>query len=322
MRTPIKAWNNSLSSFLSRTRTLNDSLYRLPSLNRYQDWANSNDGKALCAQAQLLLLETIAIWNDPQACSWDDADLMANVLTTQSFLEALTIDYMYRTNNSPPSGPFWDYLEANMDMPAAWEQLHKGWEDRSPAQPEAPNALRRILALTALCRVDVPYPLKDEPWNKTVWQDMQELKNHWGFQPNPLDAAHQTFVRGIEALPSSMEHFYAFAASNGVPQMSAPYLFENFSPMRDDGLRRFTNAETMTNWCSWLATLQKDQEAWKETRNRWPDLAVLVEVVSALEPPELVGPRVWELYHQKMQDTIQPMELENVTDLFGMQATA
>lgn len=175
----IKKWSDAISTVLFRARTVNDALYSKPQSDTDTPWHLSKDGLRLHDAIEHAFTATVAIWNDPFVCAWTDENVESHSLLTQSLLEALTMDYVYRTNNAPPSDPLWRNLEAKLDMPAELDKLQAGWADRSANTAYSFDHLRRVLALTALCRPDVAYTLIDSPRNQTIWQDMKELKHYW-----------------------------------------------------------------------------------------------------------------------------------------------
>ena len=289
----IKKWSDAISTVLFRAWTVNDALYSKPQSDTDTPWHLSKDGLRLHDAIEHAFTATVAIWNDPFVCAWTDENVESHSLLTQSLLEALTMDYVYRTNNAPPSDPLWRNLEAKLDMPAELDKLQAGWADRSANTAYSFDHLRRVLALTALCRPDVAYTLIDSPRNQTIWQDMKELKHYWILQEHSAAAKHRTLVRGMQALPSSIGYFYAYAASAEIPDATVQYAFEHFTPTPTNG------DEAMVHWCSWLATLQRYPQHWAEAQTRWPELAGLLAVVGALEEPARVGAVAWALHSQQ-----------------------
>lgn len=289
----IKKWSDEISTVLLRAKTVNDALYRKAQSEGDIAWYLSGDGLRLHDAIEKAFTTTVAIWNDPLVCAWNDDDVVSNSLLTQSLLEVLTMDYVYRTNNAPPSDPLWRNLEAKLDMPAELSKLEAGWTARSASTPDRLNNLRRVLALTALCRTEVAYALTDTVQNQTIWRDMKELKMFWGLQDDSAAAKHRTLVRGMDAFPSSIGEFYAYAASAAIPDTTVQYAFEHFTPTPTNG------EDAMVHWCSWLATLQGHPQHWASAQARWPELTSLLTMVGALEEPVRVGPVAWGLHSQR-----------------------
>ena len=316
MGAQLDNWNASVTSFLAESSTFTEHLYKQLNTNAYQTWPLSPEGARLCALAESTWLATIELWNNPEACAWDQVDLLVHGLTTQSLIETMTTDYVYRTNSAPPSEPLWDYLEKKMDMPAAYEKLLAAFDERSQVYPAIVQDMCMTLALTALCRPETPYLLKDTPSNRTVWKKIPELKHFAGRKKDSFATYHAAHVRAMQAFPSSMEEFYAYARTANLLDESAMYALEYFAPI--PSLLQDNRDNTMANWCGWLATLQNRSEPWQRATTLWPEITGLVQIISSLEEPDKVGAHVWAAHFYHPENTA---ELPEEFDLSGLPET-
>ena len=316
MGVQLDNWNALVTSFLAESSTFAENLYKQLNVNSYKTWPDSPEGARLCELAEKTWLATIELWSNPKACSWDQADLLVHGLTTQSLIEAMTTDYVYRTNAAPPSEPLWDYLEKKIDMPAAYEKLLAAFDERASVCPAIFQDIRTTLALTALCRPETPYPLKDNAFNRTVWRHISELK-HFACQKNDCFATyHMAHVRAMKAFPSSMGEFYTYARTATLLDTSAMYALEHFSP--ELSVLQGNIDKTMENWCGWLATLQERSEHWQMATARWPEITGLIQIISSLEEPAQVGVHVWAVHSRHPEKTA---ELPDSSDLFVLPGT-
>lgn len=319
MQDQLKHWDTLVVSFLAASRAMAVNAYKTPQLNVYTPWPTSKAGGELCVLAKNTWTATVALWCNPNACIWDQSDLLVHGLNTQTLIEAMTNDYVYKTNSTVPSGPLWDYLEQELDMPVLVSRLLDAFDERSKKYPHIPNDMRITLALTALCRPNIAYPLNDSVGLRLIWEHVPELKTFWCREKDVDGSCHTSLVRAIQALPSSIGEFYAYAAKGTIPNASVVYAFEHFTPLPDIKPSH-SNDITMTNWCGWLSTLQNRSEHWHVAKLRWPETTEIIQIVHSLEEPTRVGRVVWDILAQQKENTPGILTHE-VVNLFGVQNT-
>lgn len=274
-------------------------------------WHLEGDGLLLCRRLKTLWVDTLRVWNDPTICEWSGTCLYQHGLTTIALLDAMSCDYVYRTNATVPSEGLFAHLESRLNMPASFQAMHAAWEQRHSQHPAIGEPLHRRLAMIALCRPNVAYPLHDTVQNSTIWSDMPDLHFFWDQAPFPEQSKHESLYRGLLALPSSMENFYAYAAQDRIPEKTVQHLLDNCMPRPTE----YEDTGLMSNWCGWLATVQNNAAQWRCVKERFPQLAATIEMVSCLEEPSRVGALSWEMHRaHTLPDVVAKKDVEY---LFG-----
>lgn len=300
-------WAASVSQFVNKSKNVKDAMYS-HSTNGTTNWASTKEGKELLLLCESAWHKTISFWTDPERANESLFQLKEYTNCTIDLLNSMSADYVYRTNNAVPSDQLWESLEQKINMPALCEDLSRAWRDCYKIHTITPHYMHLRMSLIALARNTVPYVLYDTQENQYIWQDIEELANYWRTQPNPDVAKHASMVRGMTALPSSIESFYDYALTNALPEETVHYALDHFAP---EATQHPT--EVMNKWCQWLSSTQHSLSIWSHVQKKMPALANIVQIVSALSTVN-VGQSIWSTYCTQRQDVMPIQEIGGFFD--------
>lgn len=293
---PVQWWRRSVDMFVDQSKELNtvmnEDLSLAPSL-----WA-SPKGQDVLKKLEETWSLSCSLWTVSKK-QWSPADALENNLCMGSFLDALTNDYLYRTNEALPSGPLWDHLEAAFDMPTMCHTLCRAFESRYTQDATVFHSMYENMIFAALCRPQKPYQLLDASTYENIWASLSSLRTYWNLQDNSGQKRHHSILRCYELLPNP-DAFLKYAAQYPLPTETVQYALDRKSPLSQ------LQTEPSATWFQWLASMQQTPEHWTLAEQAVPSMAKLVQMVSSLEEFSNVGVAALGAYRSKQVEPLGP----------------
>lgn len=291
---PIQWWRRSVDLFLESSKdlntTLNENLKHAPTI-----WASPSGQNVLSKLSEAWSL-TSSVWTLSKK-RWDAATLLENSLCLGSFLDALTNDYLYRTNAALPSGPLWNHLESAFDAPAMCQALCRSLQLKHAHDTTMFHSIYENMIFLALGRPQVEYTLLGKETYPNIWASVSRLGTFWSLEPSPADAQHGSLLRCYDLLPDQ-DALLAYANKYRLPTPTIEHMLGSNSPMAN------LHQKPTALWFQWLSSMQTDPVHWSLVQTRVPEMAELVQLVSLLEDAKHVGATAYQAYQQKKSPTL------------------